>query len=185
MQGTKLDLAVTGLRGVGSAAEDLLCGRLGEEPAENFARRGLSMDALFGWPRRNQKAGSMVPMRWSDAHLKNVWAVINYEISIQVDEICFGCNIELFSYISIEPCSHNTDFLYCISLMSSSPFPPLDESEIVLEAANLPHIFREICTSLGVTSPMLSSETSAMIEATNFQPRFKGKNGVTKLRYQF
>jgi hypothetical protein len=69
--------------------------------------------------------------------------------------------------------------------MSSFPFPPLDESEIVLEAANLPHIFRGICTSLGVTSPLLSSEVSAIIEATNFQPCFKGKHGVTKLRYQF
>ena len=69
MQGTKLVLAVTGLRGVGSAAEDLLCGRLGEEPAENLARMGLSADALFEWPWRNQKAGSLVPMRWDDAHL--------------------------------------------------------------------------------------------------------------------
>ena len=67
----------------------------------------------------------------------------------------------------------------------SFSYPPLDESEIVLEAANLPYIFREICTSLGVTSPLLSSEASAIIEETNFQPRFKGKHGVTKLRYQF
>jgi hypothetical protein len=69
VQGTKLVLAVTGLRGVGSAAEDLLCGRLGEEPAENLALGALSADALFEWPWRNQKAGSAAPMRWDDARL--------------------------------------------------------------------------------------------------------------------
>ena len=72
-QGTKLVLAVTGLRGVGSAAEDLLCGRLGEEPAKNLARRGLSAGTLFEWPWRNQKAGSAVPVRWDDARLTKCW----------------------------------------------------------------------------------------------------------------
>ena len=62
MQGTKLVLAVTGLRGVESAAEDLLCGRLGEELAENLALGALSADALFEWPWRNQKAGSAAPI---------------------------------------------------------------------------------------------------------------------------
>jgi len=65
--------AGTGLRGVGSAAEDLLCGRLGEEPAEILARGALSADAfhyLSGPAWRNQKAtDSVVPTRWDDAHL--------------------------------------------------------------------------------------------------------------------
>ena len=43
-------LAVTGRRGAEPAAEDLPCGRLGEEPTKNLARGALSVDALFEWP---------------------------------------------------------------------------------------------------------------------------------------
>ena len=50
VQSTKLVLAVTGRRGAEQAAEDLPCGRLGEEPAENLAQGALSVDALFEWP---------------------------------------------------------------------------------------------------------------------------------------
>ena len=57
VQGTKLVLAVTGLRGVESAAEDLLCGRLGEELAENLAPGALSADALFEWPCESRLGG--------------------------------------------------------------------------------------------------------------------------------
>ena len=37
-------------RGAEPAAEDLPCGRLGEEPTKNLARGALSVDALFEWP---------------------------------------------------------------------------------------------------------------------------------------
>ena len=50
VQSTKLVLAVTGRRGAEPAAEDLPCGRLGEEPTKNLARGALSVDALFEWP---------------------------------------------------------------------------------------------------------------------------------------
>jgi len=50
VQSTKLVLAVTGRRGAEPAAEDLPCGRLGEEPTKNLAWGALSVDALFEWP---------------------------------------------------------------------------------------------------------------------------------------